>query len=90
MNQQAGIDDETYFCVQKLRDFWLNKSTESSEGTVLDVQQGLSAMTLDVIGLAGFDYEFNALEEGETNELAAAFQGMLSPLNNVCLWIQDA
>lgn len=39
----------------------------------------------DVIGLAGFDYNFNALVEGKTNELAMAFQDLLSPRDSVRL-----
>ena len=36
---------------------------------------GLGRMTLDVIGLAGFNYEFNALKVKEKpNELNAAFK----------------
>jgi hypothetical protein len=45
---------------------------------VLDVSRWLSRVTLDVIGTAGFGYEFGAIT-GEKNELAEVFQKMLSP-----------
>lgn len=37
----------------------------------------------DVIGLAGFDYEFNTLTEGDANELANAVQALMSPQTGV-------
>lgn len=37
----------------------------------------------DVIGLAGFDYEFNTLIEGDSNELATAVQALMSPPTGV-------
>ncbi|BEI86734.1 hypothetical protein CcaverHIS002_0700800 [Cutaneotrichosporon cavernicola] len=43
----------------------------------IDVMRYLGAATLDVIGLAGFDYDFNALHDNK-NELAEAFRTMFS------------
>ncbi|KAG9003824.1 hypothetical protein FRB93_010840 [Tulasnella sp. JGI-2019a] len=65
----------------QLRDIWLHQISEHSEesGYEIDVFKGLSQVTLDIIGLAGFNYNFNALVEGETNELARAFNDLLAP-----------
>lgn len=46
--------------------------------TVLNVYPWLSRVTLDIIGLAGFDYNFHAMDS-EDNELANVFQNMLKP-----------
>jgi len=48
----------------------------------IDILPWLSKMTLDVIGLAGFNYQFNALSEDsdkETNELHRAFATAFRP-----------
>ncbi|KAG9003825.1 hypothetical protein FRB93_010841 [Tulasnella sp. JGI-2019a] len=68
----------------QLRDIWLHEISEHSEepGYEVDVLEGLSRATLDIIGFAGFSYNFNALVEGETNELARAFHDLLTPTNN--------
>lgn len=65
---------------QQLRDMWRK---EVAEGTArIDVQGGLTKMTLDVIGLAGFNYEFSALNpDGKPNELDTAFEFMFSYLS---------
>ncbi|EED81112.1 predicted protein [Postia placenta Mad-698-R] len=77
---------------QQLRDMWRK---EVAEGTArIDVQGGLTKMTLDVIGLAGksassvrfrspcFNYEFSALNpDGKPNELDTAFEVMFSYLS---------
>ncbi|KDQ11802.1 hypothetical protein BOTBODRAFT_176997 [Botryobasidium botryosum FD-172 SS1] len=58
---------------QELRDIWLKKIAESDSVYEADVFSWLSRATLDIIGLAGFDYQFSALSEnGEANELANA------------------
>ncbi|QRW13171.1 cytochrome P450 family protein [Ceratobasidium sp. AG-Ba] len=57
----------------KLRDIWLDDIKTSSEGsTVINVLPWLSRATLDIIGVAGFDYHFNSLED-EKDELSTAF-----------------
>ncbi|KAF7976459.1 hypothetical protein HWV62_6711 [Athelia sp. TMB] len=76
-----------------LRDLWSaeiakSQSTEKEEkGTRIDALSWLSKMTLDVIGQAGFNYRFNALNpDNKPNELNDAFKTMfgaaqeLSPL----------
>ncbi|QRV84540.1 cytochrome P450 family protein [Ceratobasidium sp. AG-Ba] len=57
----------------KLRDAWLDliKATAEDVATI-EVLSWLSRTTLDIIGAAGFDYHFNALEN-DHDELAIAF-----------------
>ncbi|KAG9029777.1 hypothetical protein FRB95_004929 [Tulasnella sp. JGI-2019a] len=58
-----------------LRDEWkkeLVKRTSDSHFTEIDVVQWLSKAALDMIGLAGFGYKFNSLQDS-FNELACAF-----------------
>nr|AVZ23853.1 cytochrome P450 [Thanatephorus cucumeris] len=58
----------------KLRDTWVNLIKSGSEGhTIIDVLSWLSRATLDIIGVAGFDYEFNALDGNDEDELSKAF-----------------
>jgi hypothetical protein len=57
----------------------LATGTPSTEEPSLkvDMAHWLSRTTLDIIGLAGFDYDFNTLRRGqEGNELASAFHDM--------------
>lgn len=57
----------------QLRDIWTAELREKGPQT-MDIMSWISRATLDVIGLAGFDYKFDALTEGEeTNELSKAF-----------------
>ncbi|ETW80421.1 cytochrome P450 monooxygenase 43 [Heterobasidion irregulare TC 32-1] len=73
------------FCKgEELRDKWMemieaqNKAQkEDVNGTsmVLDVSHWISRATFDVIGLAGFDYQFNAIQN-ESNELFCAYKDM--------------
>ncbi|CAE7228755.1 unnamed protein product [Rhizoctonia solani] len=58
----------------KLKDAWLNLIKSSPEGQpVIDVLPWLSRATLDIIGVAGFDYHFNALDGNDEDELSKAF-----------------
>lgn len=65
----------------ELRDVWaadIKKQTQAERSQAkINVLTGLSKMTLDVIGLAGFDYKFNSLS-GEKNELNEAFNTIFS------------
>ncbi|KAF7331414.1 Cytochrome P450 [Mycena kentingensis (nom. inval.)] len=58
----------------QLRDVW-NHQLKNPDGQVIDVYLGLRQMTLDVIGDAGFNYDFDALQQrnGKSNELADLF-----------------
>ncbi|KAF7361970.1 Cytochrome-450 hydroxylase [Mycena venus] len=61
----------------QLRDAWvdlLHSETESTSARI-DVCQFLSRVTFDVIGLAGFEYSFNSIQD-ETNELFVAYKDM--------------
>jgi hypothetical protein len=50
---------------------------EVNGGKQMDVMKYLGQATLDVIGLAGFDYDFKALSEPR-NELAEAYRDMFA------------
>ncbi|EMD33505.1 hypothetical protein CERSUDRAFT_118080 [Gelatoporia subvermispora B] len=82
MNPAFGpgqIRDLTCVFVEKavqLRDSWGVRISDVSESARINVFDDLTRTALDVIGLAGFEYDFDAL--GETNqtsaELRAAFR----------------
>ncbi|KAI0822367.1 cytochrome P450 [Trametes gibbosa] len=81
MNPAFGpsqIRELTNIFVEKsieLRDVWANELSANRQPTRINVIQGLSKMTLDAIGLVGFNYQFNSLNpSGKPNELAAAFE----------------
>ena len=46
-------------------------------GTLIEISRWLGKTTLDVIGLAGFGYDFDSLHD-PANELAVALERMLS------------
>ncbi|KAJ7863171.1 cytochrome P450 monooxygenase [Mycena leptocephala] len=61
----------------QLRDIWAAQVTQENDAARLDVYEWVRRMTLDVIGQAGFNYNFNALEpHGTTNELNDALTQM--------------
>ncbi|KAJ3535832.1 hypothetical protein NMY22_g6302 [Coprinellus aureogranulatus] len=72
----AQIRELTGIFVEKaieLRDVWMSQ-VQGKEVETINVLAWLSRMTLDVIGLAGFNYKFNALAQGEdASELMKAF-----------------
>ncbi|KAF7358656.1 Cytochrome-450 hydroxylase [Mycena sanguinolenta] len=61
----------------QLRDAWMNLIRSETKSTCarIDVCQFVSRTTLDVMGLAGFDYNFNSIED-ETNEVFIAYRDM--------------
>ncbi|PIL33913.1 cytochrome P450 [Ganoderma sinense ZZ0214-1] len=64
-----------------LRDYWMSQVSE--DGSIrTNVGDGISKMTLDVIGVAGFNYDFETLRTDKpTNEVNKAFQALFqSPL----------
>ncbi|KAJ7055863.1 cytochrome P450 [Mycena amicta] len=72
----------------QLRDIWSSDIAQqggSEGGGTIEVLSSLRKMTLDVIGRAGFGYEFNALEaQGKPNELNRAFTALFhSPHSNL-------
>jgi len=57
-----------------LRDYWNETISVNGEPSRIEILSGLTKMTLDVIGLAGFNYHFNSLNpNGKPNELQKAF-----------------
>ncbi|KAM0747058.1 putative cytochrome P450, partial [Meredithblackwellia eburnea MCA 4105] len=66
----------------KLRDIWVDKvnsgedSRKEDNETVIEVSKWLSRVTLDIIGLAGFGYNFSSLD-GQNTALGDAFSVML-------------
>ncbi|KAI1792354.1 cytochrome P450, partial [Ganoderma leucocontextum] len=61
----------------ELRDLWTSAISVQGEVARIDILKDLSKMTLDVIGLAGFNYEFDSLNpDSKPNELEQAFQGV--------------
>ncbi|OSD00668.1 cytochrome P450 [Trametes coccinea BRFM310] len=78
----AQIRELTSIFVHKsaeLRNLWDAKVAHSGGQARIDVLKDLGKMTLDVIGLAGFNYSFDALNpDGKPNELSEAFQQIFS------------
>uniref|UniRef100_A0A0W0FNH7 Cytochrome p450 n=2 Tax=Moniliophthora roreri TaxID=221103 RepID=A0A0W0FNH7_MONRR len=69
-----------------LRDVWRSQINEAENGEArLDALSWLSRMTLDVIGLAGFNYTFSSLS-GKPNELNEAFRTLFSQTSRIDLW----
>ncbi|KAF7354240.1 Cytochrome P450 [Mycena venus] len=59
----------------ELSEFWARQTADDNGWARIDVLPGLKAVTLDVIGLAGFNYHFHALDtEKEPTELDGAFR----------------
>lgn len=67
---------------EELKDRWMGliqeqavDSSEKPKGIRLDICHWVSRATFDVIGIAGFDYHFNAIQN-EENELFNAYKDM--------------
>ncbi|ETW77148.1 hypothetical protein HETIRDRAFT_152123 [Heterobasidion irregulare TC 32-1] len=77
----AQIRELTAIFVDKsieLRNLWMSELTSNGQNAI-DVMAWLNKMTLDVIGLAGFNYPFNALSpDGKSNEMNAAVRTMFA------------
>ncbi|KAI0759033.1 cytochrome P450 [Fomes fomentarius] len=59
----------------QLRDVWSAQIVEKGGCLQTNVMDGLRSLTLDVIGLAGFNYHFDSLNpDKEPNELSKAFE----------------
>ncbi|EIN14704.1 cytochrome P450 [Punctularia strigosozonata HHB-11173 SS5] len=87
----AQIRDLTVIFLEKatqLRDAWLTEvqSASSEKPVRLDALSWLNRATLDIIGLAGFNYQFNSLDGGKTNELNQAMTTMLKATGGTRLW----
>ncbi|KAK7051716.1 cytochrome P450 [Favolaschia claudopus] len=59
----------------QLRELWNRELSQSNGGKIeIEVLSWMRRLTLDVIGQAGFNYQFNALEpKGKPNELSEVF-----------------
>ncbi|OSD05864.1 cytochrome P450 [Trametes coccinea BRFM310] len=79
---QAQIRELAHIFVQKsveLRDVWTDEIAAQGGRARINILEGLKKMTLDVIGLAGFDYHLEALNSrGKPNELNEAFSQIFS------------
>ncbi|KAJ7664450.1 cytochrome P450 [Mycena polygramma] len=61
----------------QLRDIWAGMVVQENDAARIDVYDWVRKMALDVIGQAGLNYKFNALESGgKPNELNAALTQM--------------
>ncbi|KAJ7452640.1 cytochrome P450 [Mycena latifolia] len=68
--------------VVRLRDIWAAQVARNPSATRVEVLSWLRRMTLDVIGQAGFDYDFDSLNPtGDSNELHEAFTELLHSPN---------
>ncbi|EJD39284.1 cytochrome P450 [Auricularia subglabra TFB-10046 SS5] len=62
----------------QMTEIWQNKCLAGGGSAQVDVLSWLSRATLDALGKAGFDYDFNSLSEAdEKNELAEALDGIM-------------
>ncbi|KAF7297364.1 Cytochrome P450 [Mycena indigotica] len=66
----------------QLRDLWTEQVTQGKAGVVIDVYPWMRRFATDVVGQAGFDYNFHLLDgTGETNEFYVAIKAMLHSPN---------
>lgn len=62
---------------REVRNIWLSQLNESQADVInVDVPYYMSRATLDIIGLAGFNYEFNSLQS-DKDELSNAFKSLV-------------
>ncbi|KAF8515955.1 cytochrome P450 [Gautieria morchelliformis] len=64
--------------VSKLKEYVRETGRSSA---VVDVPTWLARTTLDAIGIAAFDYQFGALDQGSDNELANAYKNLFVDTN---------
>ncbi|CUA72791.1 Bifunctional P-450/NADPH-P450 reductase [Rhizoctonia solani] len=57
----------------QLRDIWVEMLRDNPEGETIDILPWLTRATLDIIGLAGFGYDFRSLEDEDKDELSEAY-----------------
>ncbi|KAL0070419.1 hypothetical protein AAF712_002250 [Marasmius tenuissimus] len=87
----AHIRQLTSVFVEKaneLSESWRSQVDRTDGSARIEVLSWLSKMTLDVIGRAGFNYEFNAISSADSNldELNRAFTTIFSQSNDNRLW----
>lgn len=54
--------------------------------TPVDMLQHASRVALDIIGTAGFNYDFDAIKMGNSNELVATFNDVFAHHQKVSYW----
>ncbi|KLO16841.1 cytochrome P450 [Schizopora paradoxa] len=70
----------------QLRDIWLEQANADGKPVRIEVLSWLGRTTLDIIGVAGFNYEFNALNVNEKpNELNEAFSTIFNMDSNITI-----
>ncbi|TFL06721.1 cytochrome P450 [Pterulicium gracile] len=69
----------------KLTDLWATQVEQAGGSTTLNVLSGIGRAALDVIGVAGFDYEINALDEEKPSELSKVFNDIFIFDNSIPL-----
>ncbi|CCM05372.1 uncharacterized protein FIBRA_07588 [Fibroporia radiculosa] len=78
----AQIRELTEIFVEKavqLRDVWRQSVCKDGNSACINVSSGLSKMAFDVIGLAGFNYDFDSLNsQKKPSELTNAFKALFS------------
>ncbi|KAJ7486788.1 cytochrome P450 [Mycena latifolia] len=87
MNPAFGapqVRELTKIFVQKsiqLRDIWNVEAAQNGGNARIEIMSGLTKATLDIIGLAGFNYSINALgarSQDTPDELATAFETLFA------------
>jgi cytochrome P450 len=72
--------------LDQLKGTLMDQIKSPNTGTRVDILKYLSSTTLDIIGLAGFNYEFNALKN-EHNELSLAFDGIIGAEKGIPIFV---
>ncbi|KAJ7144946.1 cytochrome P450 [Mycena crocata] len=76
----------------QLRDVWASQVVNAGGTARVDVLMWLGRATLDIIGLAGFNYNFNTLASEDQSELGKAFSALfhagtkINPLRILQAW----
>ncbi|GAA5974169.1 hypothetical protein JCM21900_003387 [Sporobolomyces salmonicolor] len=73
--QTSAEDDAAFASKEAARAY---RDSKPDGEVAIEVLAWLSRLTLDIIGVAGFGYQFNALSRS-SNALASVFSGMFSP-----------
>ncbi|KAE8218767.1 hypothetical protein CF319_g7417 [Tilletia indica] len=79
--------EKTDLFVERLRKYVANSSDSAKEGPRINICQDLNRVALDIIGSAGFGYEFNSLtNDNEMSELEKAFHTSLDLISSGTLY----
>ncbi|KAG6373635.1 cytochrome P450 [Boletus reticuloceps] len=87
--QIRALTDTFFAKANRLRDLWFSEISKDPTATItdtIDVVPWLTRVTLDIIGLTGFNYDFDALEaSGQPNELSEAFSTLFSTSQSITI-----